>query len=467
MNEPYVTWNEEFSRIDYEGDEVTISNTNLGNLFKLFNLGGIKPEELRSKISEELWMNIEKQETINYVNELYQKALVMYREIFFIDLRKPFNDINFRTSDDIVKFLQKTASWWNLERRQVYCDLTKIMFWFHLIDENPRMKNAEDDTYTLIAENYLKWIDSQVWNFEFNIASIMAPVEWKEYRETEWVYRKRYPSGKIKEIPCKLRFRWKSHEKMLIKILWSEKGNTKITDLVNDSMWLELEPENIGDEIYLFESIYFLFKNLGNVSQTDFRQKPWFFTTDEIKQYISDETLHPDFREFLAESIQTKVKKHGTSKYKDCKWQWDVEIEPWRINWLEARVVSPWNKNQSWLAASEVIDGSKVIDALIWLRGWVSASYIKRISKNVAMKEWIEKDAKTIEEQYISKLTKVQIPWIKHIIYSSPFRLQEIVQNAKSYPDFVVNAIRKHLGSRQSIEKIVEWVKAGTLNIAN
>lgn len=427
---------------------------------------GLSDEELRSQISQELWMDIGKSETLDYINDLYTRAVEMYSETFAIDLRAPFNNMHFSKTSDVLDFLKKTATSTYKERRQIYCDLVKLTFWFHLIEKTPQMKNAESDMNILIWENFLRDNMSEVWSFNLDIAKTMDKVPWKEYRETDWIYHKKMANGKTKQIPCILRFRWKTHQKMLIKILWSEKWNMKLTDLINDSMGLELEPKNDWDEIYLFESIYFLFKKLGDVWKTDFRQKPGFFSNEELKHFSQNENLHPEFRDFLTENIASKVKKHGSSKYKDCKWQWSVEVEPGMINGLEARVVKKWNKNQSWFSASEIIDGGKVLDALIGLRGWVQDSYIKKIAQSVAKKDTILKDAEKIQELYLSKLIKVQIPKKNKKIYSNQFRLLEIIKDAYEYPEFIVNAIRKHIWSKQSIEEIINQTKNGTLTIA-
>jgi hypothetical protein len=148
-------------------------------------------------------------------------------------------------------------------------------------------------------------------------------------------------------------------------------------------------------------------------------------------------------------------------KYQDCKLQWMIELEWWKLNGAESRVVIKWNKNQSWISASEVLDGKKIIEAVIGMRWWVSKSYVQKVVDKVCSIPWIEKSNDFILENYLGGLIKVQVPKLNRNIYSSLSRLEEVVKNAHEYPEFIVNAIMKHFNYtwelKDAIERIKDW----------
>lgn len=462
MSKALVWWLPDFSSINYGSKDEKIEEANISNILRLFNLWRISDNELSSKVSSLLGMDLENIDTINYVNLLYKQSIKSYQETFLIDIKAPFLNTVFTNATEIIKFLRLTSSSTNKERRQIYCDLIKIMFCFHEIEKRPQMQKAEENTKKLVSDNFFTEKPSAPGKFKLDISAVMEKKQWEDYFETSWKYFKTMPGWAFKAIKCTLRFRWKSSEKMMVKMLWSEKWNANITELINDSMWIELEASTTKDSIYLLEYLYFLHKEKWNLQQTDFRQKIWFYTKSDLDDFCALDALSDDFKTYLRQELTSLQKNHGTAKYQDCKFQWMVTLPGWNINGLESRVVVRWNKNQSGLSSSKIIDGKKKISAMIWLRWWVSGSYIQRIVGDISSNEDVKKNTVAIFESIIEKLVKVQIPKRSRNIYSSKIRLEEIIKNTSQYPEFIVNAIRKKFYQGSKVDDIVEAVKNWT-----
>ena len=445
-NFPLVGWRDEFgTNIHYWWKDIDFEDVKVSDILRLFNLKNINDTELENRISIEMWIDLNKQESIDHINSIYEKSISMYIDIFLIDIKTPFITKrwnHFKNKGDFITFLRKNHSTTKKDIRQVYCDLTKIMFCFNEIKRYPQMTNAEKYAKELISDNVINNVNNiKSWEFVFDLSQFMEKKQWKEYFEWEWTYKKRMPWWWFKSINCKLRFRWKSEEKIIVKILWSERWFWDIWEIIKDSVGLELEStDKIENWIYLLEYEYFLYKELWIISE--FRQKPWFYSQWDLSQFIKDETLCSEFRDFLR-NLEIIKKKNGTYKYKDCKFQWSLFSRDGKEFWFESRYVEKWNKNQSWMSNSAIVDGKKLRDAIIWLRWWVSESYLKRIVNNIINDPDILKEGNYILEDFLSWLVKVNVPWLNRNIYSSNWRLSEIIANAHKYPEFIVNAIKK------------------------
>lgn len=453
---------DEFSRINYWKESERLRDINMSNILRLFNLWNISDEELEEKVNELLDLNLDNPEVITYINTLYKKWIKTYQEVFLIDLKAPFSNESFDDKGDIINFLKCTSISKNKERRQIYCDLVKIMFCYHEVEKHPEMKNAEKNTKEFVSENYLNGDAFNVGKFDLDLSKIMGKKEDEDYFETKWTYSKKMPGGNFKRMNCTLRFRGKSTEKMVIKMLWSEKWNANVLEIINDSMGIELEAENKKESIYLLEYEYFVHKDKGNINQTDFRQKLWFYSEEDIDNFSIQEGLSNEFRIYLLEELKELKKPHGTMKYQDCKFQWMVTLPNGRTNGLESRVVIMWNKNQSGLSSSKIVDGKKIISAMIWLRWWVSERYINRIVNEISLNPDIKKDVSHIFKDFTKKLVGINVPKLGKRIYSSQLRLEEVVKNGYEYPDFIVNAITMKFYPKSSLCEVEKAVKEWT-----
>lgn len=462
MTQALVGWIDQFSKINYWKKDENIESIDISKILHLFNLKDVSDEELEERVSKLLpdSMDINSQETLDYINSIYKKSITTYRETFLIDIKEPFVSQTFKSTSELITFLKCTVNSLHKERRQIYCDLVKMMFCYNEIEKYPQMKYAEDNTHTLIAENYLKPWANKIGHFD--LSKIMSKKEGKDYYETSGAYFKKMPHGWLKKISCTLRYRWKSHEKMLVKMLWSPTWSAKIIDIIKDSIGIELEADNKDESIYLLEYQYYIHKKLGNIDQTELRQKPWFYQESDIEDFCKKEELWDEFLEHISKKLTALKKQNGTMKYQDCKWQWFVDLGNGVMNGCESRVVIKWNKNQSGLSASEIIDGKKIIDAIIGLRWWVSKSYVKRICKNIKNIPEVYKNIEAIEKDYLDKLIRVAIPKMNRNIYSSKQRLEEIISNASEYPEFILNAIKKSFYPNATIQEITEAVKSWT-----
>lgn len=453
-----------FWSINYAFDGDSIHDVKSSRILNLFNLWDISDDDLHERVSREIWKDIDSPEGLEYINELYFKALSLYKEKFLIELKKPFIDKCFKDSGEVLRFLKLTVKS-SSDKRQIYCDLIKIMFCLDEVAKNSQMKNAEQNALRLVTDSYFQADDQSVGKFDFDLASIHSKKQGKDYYETSWYYFKRMKSWGFKKIPCVLRYRWKSAEKMVIKMLSTDKGSSNILDIIKDSIWVELEASNKEDSIYLLEYLYHIHREKWEINQTEFRQKPWFYSKADLERFSKMEELSEDFREHLSCCLGQVKKRMGTTKYKDCKFQWMVNVWVGALNGCESRVVLAWNKNQSWLSASEIVDGKKIVEAMIWLRWWVSKSYISRIVDKISWMPWIFKDRSIIEEELLAGLVKVQVPKMNRNIYSSLSRLEEVVKNASSYPPFIVNAIKKQYPLKTQEPELIEAIKAGTQKV--
>lgn len=446
-NRVLVHWRDEFgSGINYWSDEMTLEDIHLAEVLKLFNLWWVSDEELEKSVSNSLELDLDDPVTIRYINTLYRDAISLYIDTFLIDIKEPFRSINFKNKSEVIWFLRSTSMAKSHDRRQIYCDLVKIMFCLDEVEKKPELKNAEEHARSFVKDNYIDPSIPDIWRLDnYNFQWLEQKKENKDYYETSCRYYKKMLSGWEKAIDCTMRFRWKTKERMVVKMLGNNQGWYDIDEVIRDSIGVELEPrKNNKDRIYLLEYQYLIQCKAWDESNIDFRQKPGFFTQEELEWYQEDDELHPKFKKAL-KTLSALKKRQGTAKYQDAKTQWKVWVWFGVKNGCEQRTVKKWNKNQSWFSASEIVDGWKVIDAMIWLRWWVSESYVKRIVDNVAMNQEVEKDKDTILQSYLSKYRRVFIPKLNRNIYTSLDRAYEIVENAVEYPVFVVDVLKREL----------------------
>lgn len=451
----------EFNSIDYGAEKTELKDINVSELLKLFNLWNLSDIELEKEIYRISWIDINKTIDLKYLQSLYEEALSIYQNTFHIKIRSPFSDYIFRSKSDVTNFLKRTNTSSNTDRRQIYCDLIKITFSLHQIEQHPVMSAMEDYTFNYIQNSFINTPMPQVWRFgDLSLASLANKKKNKDYYEVETIYYKQLPSGWEQEIPCFLRYRWKSRERMVVKMLWNNQQWISINDIIKDGIWEELEPrKNNRDRIYLLEFQYLNLKRIWKEDTFKFRAKPGYFSEEEIEEYALMDDLDEGFRLELL-NLDYIVKKAWTMKYQDCKWQQRYLVWKSLQVWIEARTVKKWNKNQSWYAASEIVDWEKTIDAMIWLRWWVSRSYIERIANKVAENQNVEKDRNKILESYIKKYRRVYIPWRSRNIYSSVDRMFEIVENAAEYPRFIVDVLIRELGIKDfNVMELIESVK--------
>ncbi len=462
MPQALVWWIDEFTKINYWKEGENFDSVELSGILHLFNLKDISDEELEKRVSNLLWKDhdIHSPETLTYVTSLYQKALTTYKNTFLIDIKEPFVSQKFHSGSDIIRFLKLTATSWHKERRQIYCDLVKMTFCHHEVERHPQMKYAEENTKQFIANNYLKSCVPEIGNFDFDLSKIMEKKEWKDYYETRGTYSKVLPNGQRKKINCTLRYRWKSADKMLVKMLWNKTWSAKIMNIIKDSIGIELEADNKEESFHLLEYQYYVHKKHGNIEQTEFRQKLWFYTQEDIKDFCDKQEASNEFREYISTKLSALKKSNGTAKYQDCKLQWMIDLGDGMLNGCESRVVIKWNKNQSGLSASEIVDGKKVIEAMIGLRWWVSKSYIKSVIKNIWELPNIYKNNNSIESEFLKNLIKVPVPKLNRNIFSTTSRLEEVITNASTYPDFIVSAIKKSFFPKLCLEEVVNHVRA-------
>ena len=136
-NSALVGWRDEFGTgINYWWDNTTFKDIKMSDILNLFNLSNINDEELEDRILSEMWIDLDKKESIDYINNIYEKSINMYINTFLINIKKPFiNDSghHFKNKKDFIEFLRKNHISNKIDSRQIYCDLTKIMFCYNFI----------------------------------------------------------------------------------------------------------------------------------------------------------------------------------------------------------------------------------------------------------------------------------------------------------------------------------------------
>jgi len=453
-------WIDSFGKINYWLPEESIEDIGVKNLLNLFNLWELSDSELTEGVENILWMNLSDINTISYINTLYQNAINLYQNTFLIQIKQPFIWKIFKDKKDVIDFLKSTSKFnKRTSRSQLYCDLVKIMFTYNEVQKYPQLKNAEEYANTFVKNNILSKIFN-CWYFELKESKLEKKKVWEDYYETSWVYNKTMPGWWYKQINVTFRYRWKSQEKIIVKALSSEKWATKIQDLIKDWIGIEFQWENKLDTIYLLEYFHFLHAKNGNINQTDFRQKLSFYTEEQLANIANMDEISDEFKEFIEHRWCPCVqRKNGTNKYQDCKFTGYIETDDHQFIWLESRVTTKRNKNQSGLSCSKVVDGKKIRDAMIWLRWWVSDKYIDRLVETVSKSKKVEKDKGLIKEEYLKNTIRVTIPGLNRKIYSSAWKLEHIIVRAKDYPDYIVDAIRTHMPVKVSRQQIIEDTK--------
>ncbi len=457
---PLIYWRNEFGLgINYCSKNLWFDNVKMSDLLHLFNLKNVSDEELEKRILDELWINLDNKRSIEYINEIYEKSISMYQEILLIELKFPFTKNrwnHFKYKSDFISFLRKNHTSSKKDMRQIYCDITKIMFCYNQIQKYPQMLNSEKYANEIFTDFFLNKKEIKCWEFQFDFSQFMSHKPWKTYFEWKWIYTKKMKNGSSIKIKCKLRFRWKTPEKTIVKILWSEKWFWDVDEIIKDSIGFELESSNKNENgIYLLEYLYFLYKKIWNINE--FRQKPWFYSQANLDSFLKNDNLSKEFRDFLS-NLDTLSKKNWNSKYQDCKFQWKWKTRNQEEFFFEARYVESWNKNQSGMSNSKIIDWKKLRDAIIWLRWWVSENYLIKILNDIKKDSDIKKNEDCILKELLNWVIRVNIPHFSKKIYSSNWRLSEIIANANDYPDFIVNAIKKE-HRFTNISDIMSYVK--------
>jgi len=459
MTKWLIWWLPDFSNINYFREWTSFQDINISKILKLFNLSDTTDDEIEEEIEKLLDMNLNNSNTLDYINSMYQKSIWLYTNNLLIDLKKPFSNNIFKNKHDVINFLKATTNSKFEWRRQIYCDLIKIMFCFNEVEKYSQMKNAEKNTNDFVADNILESSNSMPWYFKMDLSLIMNKKENKDYYETKWHYFKKIGNG-FKRINCTLRYRGKSTEKMVIKMLWNEKWASNILDIIKDSIWIELEADSKEESIYLLEYLYLMHKEKWDIDMSEFRQKASFYSKNDINDFCKQNYIDESFKEDLNRRFKVVKKVNASNKYQDWKVQWLVQVRDREYNGCESRVVIKWNRNQSGMSASEIIDWKKIIDAVVWLRWWVSEKYIQKLSENISNHSNIKKTKEVILEDFLKKLLKVTIPRRKTIkIYSTKWRLKDIIKNAEKYPTFIVQAIKSYFNLTKSLEEIISDVK--------
>jgi hypothetical protein len=440
-----VWWIKEFSNIEIEWQEKTLKNImdSEFSINQFFNTNWLTKKNISEVIFDNIWININNREWINSIQEIYEKAIDIYINELLIELKKPFIWLKFKNKDSIISFINKTLDDNFPERRQIYCDLIKIMFHLWKIKLNPQLNNIEKNCDKVISKNIFNDKD-----FIFDGEDLMniknnGDFEKKWYYEINWIYNHKSWSKKFK-----LKFRPKTEKKIVLKYLYSQK-NVNDLDIIKDSIWFEFECESIEESIYFLEKIYFIYKEkwlYPGKNTADFRQKYWFYNKDIIDKLPF---LTEEFKEYFNNNLKSSKKITWNDKYKDCKFVWFIRI--WNSStWVEWRVTIKWNKNQSWLASNEITNWKKRILSILWLRWWVSDNYIKRVVSHIK-EGWTKKNAEQIHNYYFRLLTQINIPRINKKLYSTIPTMNYIQNNSTNTPNFILDA------TKREVKNIIDW----------
>lgn len=445
-------WLYEFSSIIMKNQTQVMEakQTDLLSIVNLFNIIWLSDYELIALLNNKYWIDIKSEKWIEYFQKLYDEAINIYTQELLIDLRSPFKWHKFKSSHSIINFLKNTYTSWHTERRQIYCDLTKLMFVLSELDKYPTVNSAETDTNEFISD-YI--INNS--NINTDVSQFMQKKEWEEYYEWKWIYTVIDENGWEKKIPFTLRFRWKTRAKVALKLLFNEEWKIDVTEACQDNIWYEFETKEIENSIYFLQLDYNIRRlSWCDITQTDYRQKPGFYNEEELKSFSNHPHLSSDFKEVIKKNFKPFKRSTGSNKYKDAKWKWPVKNRKWEETWCEWRTVIEWNKNQSWLSNSKIIDWRKKILAMIGMRWWVSENYISRIIKHIKETYNIEKSEERIHDFFIEWLIPVNIVWSNRKVYSTEKTLRRIVKFWENTPDFIARSIAKY--TKKTVEEILQ-----------
>lgn len=477
-----IWWLEKYSDItlqDQKNELVWEKSYETGkvSVIDFFNLKWLSDSDIEKLIIERLhigeyeeheeYHNLNTKKILKQIQSLYDEAIEIYQEELLIDLRKPFTNQKFKNIHDAIIFCKNTYTCNNKDRRQLYCDIIKIMYWLAQINNSWILDSLDDEAINYVNQNIIN-----TWDFSFNISELFEDM--KNSKKTgihsmQGEYIIKYDSWWEKRIPIKMKFRGKKKRKMILKAFYSSKNIDHIYEIIKDSIGIELEVESKENAFYILQHYYKRLNNGLTRKLEEYKQKPGFFEENDIQKAMEDPLLDDDFKEFLKNNWEiTQQKNTGSHKYKDAKFigRELIQTEQWEETiFIEERVVLSDNKNQSGIASDKVINGKKKILSMVGLRWWVSRSYIRRVVEDTIWK-WVKKQKEKIVDEYIKGMIQINVG--DRVVYTTETRIERILKTVNEYPPHIIQAIRKHsprLWEAYDIDSLIRKVKDETKNI--